>query len=521
MNFMNDGITNRFSVSETLFHDRALPEGPVTLAGYGALLDRYALDAPLPDKLSVISEKHRRYETDTWSVFTPRYAPEDTLSGHLIFALRHEPIDLAVLNALFATVAPPEIAAVVQAAPTGKHSRRLWFLYEWLTRTRLEIADSAVTNFVDVLDETIQYPGPAEVSKRHRVRNNLPGAPDFCPLVRRTEKLDRLIHSDLRQQAVQVLGQVHPDIIARAAAFLLLKDSRASYAIEGERPPHSRAERWGRAIAQSGQTPLTLAHCLRLQQIVIEDARFVEMGWRTQGGFVGVHDRQWGIPIPEHVSARWQDIVRLMEALITVNNRLAGGGYDPVLAAALVAFGFVFVHPFEDGNGRIHRYLIHHVLAASGYTPKGIVFPVSAVILDRIHAYRKVLEAYSQPRLKSIDWRPTPNGNVEVLNETIDLYRYFDATKQAEFLYECVQQTIEQTLPEEVQYLARHDALKTWIETHFDMPERKTELLIGFLRQGQGRLSKRARSQEFRALTDKEAASLEEAYADIFASASD
>ena len=100
-----------------------------------------------------------------------------------------------------------------------------------------------------------------------------------------------------------------------------------------------------------------------------------------------------------------------------------------------LAFGFVFVHPFEDGNGRIHRYLIHHVLAARGFNPPGVVFPVSATILDRIDEYRKVLESYSQRVLPLIKWKPTKDGNVEVLNDTADLYRYFDATPQAEFLY--------------------------------------------------------------------------------------
>ena len=31
-------------------------------------------------------------------------------------------------------------------------------------------------------------------------------------------------------------------------------------------------------------------------------------------------------------------------------------------------------------------------------------------------------------------WRPTPERNVEVLNQTADLYRYFDCTEEAEFL---------------------------------------------------------------------------------------
>ncbi len=30
---------------------------------------------------------------------------------------------------------------------------------------------------------------------------------------------------------------------------------------------------------------------------------------------------------------------------------------DPVVLAAVVSFAFVLVHPFDDGNGRLHRWL--------------------------------------------------------------------------------------------------------------------------------------------------------------------
>jgi hypothetical protein len=111
---------------------------------------------------------------------------------------------------------------------------------------------------------------------------------------------------------------------------------------------------------------------------------------------------------------------------------------------------------------------------------------------------------------------PTPDGNVEVLNETIDLYRYFDATKQAEFFYECVEETILKTLPEEVQYLECHDKMRSFIQERFDMPDKQMENLIGFLRQNSGKLSKRTLNREFEALTDEEVRLLENKYQEVF-----
>ncbi|HRE32270.1 MAG TPA: Fic family protein, partial [Candidatus Berkiella sp.] len=265
----------------------------------------------------------------------------------------------------------------------------------------------------------------------------LPGVRFFCPLIRRTALLENYIHSNLNMIAKSELKSIHPDLLIRAAAFLLLKDSKASYAIEGETPPQNRAERWGKAIGQAGLHPLSHDELLRLQEIVIADFRYTHPGYRIDGGFVGDHDRATQQPIPVHISARFQDVPQLMDGLIETDNLLKEAEYNPVLAAAAIAFGFVFIHPFEDGNGRIHRYLIHHVLAENGFTPESVAFPVSAVILDRLKEYRTVLEAYSSPRLKYIKWRPNEKNNVEVLNETIDLYRYFDATIQAEFLFSC------------------------------------------------------------------------------------
>src|SRR5207249_2510820 len=186
--------------------------------------------------------------------------------------------------------------------------------------------------------------------------------------------------------------------------------------------------------------------------------------------------------------------------IIEYADRAIGGGVDPVAAAAVIAFGFVYAHPFTDGNGRIHRWLVHHALATAGYNPPGVVFPVSAAILRRQADYRAVLESFSAPLLSFIDWRPTPDGNVEVLNDTANYYRYFDATAHSEFLYACVEQTVEHDLPDEVRFLEAFDRFAAGVKEVVEMSDRQIERLRGFLEQGEGRLSDRARDREFAAL---------------------
>ena len=192
-------------------------------------------------------------------------------------------------------------------------------------------------------------------------------------------------------------------------------------------------------------------------------------------------------------------------------------GLDPVLQAAAAAFGFVYVHPFQDGNGRVHRCLIHGVLAERKFTPPGMVFPVSSVMLDRIEDYRTTLQAHSGPLMRFIEWRPTHGHNVEVLNETADLYRYFDCTSAAEFLYACVARTIEHDLPREIDYLHRHDEAIRRIMNAVEMPDQVAENLVMFIRQNKGTLSKNRRNDGAKNLRDGEVALLEEIVRDAFA----
>jgi len=507
------------SVAVTSFQGRRLPE-PGHLAGYAALIEQHRLSVVLPPILAAIGDRHTKSSTDAWQILTPRHAPPNILSGHLTFALKWEGVQLGVLAALFQIIEDAEIEQIVAETPTGAYARRLWFLYEWLTGRTLALPDMGKVKAVPVVDPELQFAlAKGSTVTRQKVINNLPGTSAFCPLVRRTPKLDRYVAAQLPERASEISGHTHPDLLARAAAFMLLADSKASFAIEGEHPPAQRIARWGQAIAEAGHVHLSREELERLQRIVIGDARFVPLGLRTEGGFVGERDRSTGEPLPDHISAKADDLTALVEGMVAFDDRSSGGGSDPVIAAAVLAFGFVYIHPFVDGNGRLHRWLIHHVLARGGFNPPGVIFPISAAILRRLSLYREVLESYSRPLLKVIDWAARMDGNVEVRNDTANFYRFFDATAHAEFLFDRVAETVEEDLPREVQYLKTYDAFVSRIEVFFDMPKSTLDLLWRFLQQNNGKLSKRAREREFSKLTESETSAIQEVFAEVWATA--
>jgi hypothetical protein len=151
------------------------------------------------------------------------------------------------MKRLFQAAGAQAIESIVNATPTGTYARRIWFLYEWLLAEPLALPNAQKGTYARVVDIEQQWAVKGETSPRHRVWNNLPGTPAFCPLVFRTKAPGEFAEMDLAARAQAAVAAVPRDLLARTAAFLLLKDSKSSYAIEGERPAQDRIQRWGRA----------------------------------------------------------------------------------------------------------------------------------------------------------------------------------------------------------------------------------------------------------------------------------
>ncbi|MDR3708155.1 MAG: Fic family protein [Capsulimonadaceae bacterium] len=485
-----------------------------TPVGQMALHKALKTSLPLPAVHSFAVDGARRTvisEAHVEESYPRHYDTDGTLLGNLRFALKHEPLDLRIIHAALIAIGEPQLVAWLRDEPVGIFSRRAWFLYETLTGNVLGIESARSGNYVDALDPRKHFVGKSRNSSRHRVRDNLLGNRDFCPVVRRTQKIETMMKANIRAEAMALTSKYSADVLARSANFLITKETRSSFAIEGETPSSGREERFVAALEAVPSFKHDSKEAIVELQNQIVDPRYAANDWRDFQNFVGQTTRGFGEHV-HFVCPRPEDVPTLMEGWMALTQRLIESSLDPVLAAAVSAFGFVFVHPFEDGNGRIHRFMIHYMLAKGGFSPPGIVFPISASILRQMNLYDKALEAFSKGIMPAIDWKFTLESAIQVNNNTFDLYRFFDATPQVEYLYERVLDTVRVDFKEELEFLDAFDGALAAIGQVIDMPDRKAALLAKLCLQNGGRLSAKKRSL-FSEITDDEVRRIEVAIA--------
>jgi hypothetical protein len=485
-------------------------------AGYEALIERYQLDV-IPNWhssfVAVETQVHKiEKEVNTVKELYPeRYWPGESAGEQLEFALKYDGINLSILFSVFKTMDEEELLQYLHSKPTGKYARRLWYLYEFLTGKKLPIEDMKQGNYVDLLDKELYYTLDTGRSiKRQRIRDNQLGDKHFCPTVRRTEKLQKVEANELQEKCQKIIAQYPESLLKRALSYLYTKETKSSFEIEHLQPTSSRLERFMALLKEAEKEDFCSKEKLILLQNRIVDPRFADEDYRTSQNYVG-ETVAFGKEKIHFVTPKPEDLPELMEGLIATHERMSNGNVYAIVHAATLAYSFVFLHPFEDGNGRIHRFLIHNVLALEGFTPKGIMFPISAVMLKNPDLYDMSLESYSGKLMPLIEYTLDEEGHMNVSNETAHWYKYIDMTIQTEILYDFVQWTIERELTDELKFIVNYDRAKKAIQNVIDMPDRQIDLLIRFILQNHGKLSKTKKEKYFDFLSDEEISKIEKA----------
>ncbi|MGM8899749.1 Fic family protein, partial [Psychrobacter sp. 1Y4] len=197
--------------------------------------------------------------------------PLDTIIAHLQFHMRHEVLNLELLVRLFEQVGADDVQAWVNAEPTGSYARRMAFLYEWLMGQQLAVPSNLGGNYVDALDAKKQVTSsPAHVIKnaRWRINDNLAGTRHFCPQLVKTELFTQAAALDIATMVDKLNDEFGQDLLMRASVWMTLRESKASFTIEGEGKELKRIERFADVMARrtgKGDIPLDPESLAELQ----------------------------------------------------------------------------------------------------------------------------------------------------------------------------------------------------------------------------------------------------------------
>jgi Fic family protein len=224
------------------------------------------------------------------------------------------------------------------------------------------------------------------------------------------------------EAAIHELNANARPALAPLGRLLLRTESIASSKVEGMElgvRELARAEARVEAGGKAGPTALEILANIDAMELAIHEAAMVERF--TTGEILAIHRRLMETAPNAHVAGRIRAVQNwiggndfnpcgaefvppppeyveelLQDLCVAVNDDVL----PPLMQAALVHAQFETIHPFDDGNGRTGRALIHVVLRRRGVAP-AYVPPISVVLAKSRDRYIRGLNDYRAGRMEA------------------------------------------------------------------------------------------------------------------------
>lgn len=505
-----DVFLTHFCANNNVFVHNVLMKSQDLIGGMW-LVDRYGIELVMP--LSVQSHIGGRRTTQlvegvATETFVESMRPGANLRGHLTFHLKHEVLHLELLSRLFVRIDPAELVTWIDSEPGGQYARRVGFLFEWLTGRELDIHATIAGGYVAVIDErklVAASPDRSLLNRRWRVRDNLPGSPAFCPIIRKTSDAEQAMAVDVQELLHNLAQEFGEELLMRSAVWMSLRESKSSFAIEGEADQSDRIQRFADVLARhtgQGSWPLDQSTLAQLQsEILGRRTTLQQFGVRHSPVFVGEVVRYQ--EVVHYVAPPPEEMNIMLEGLTTFLERTQG--QSAVMRSAVAAFGFVYIHPLADGNGRVHRFLINDILRRDGAVKDPMILPVSSLITsdpaERL-AYDRILETISRPLMGVLaghyEFAPTQTSYPDGIRSNFisrgdemarPAWRYLDLTRHVIYLADVLERTVGEDMREESRYMRSHAQARAAIKEIVEMPDSQIDRIIRSAEVNQGQLS--------------------------------
>jgi Fic family protein len=337
--------------------------------------------------------------------------------------------------------------------------------------------------------------GESRRDARWRIDFNGLGDWAFCPVVYKSPSLVKLLDKGILDQVQAFAQQIGESMLERALSWAYLSETEGSFAIEGETPAHDKATLFA-ALLKRAHQPRALSedHLVELQNAVVTNPFDRAVQFRTEQNRL-----QRDVPGPAgvtYVPPPPELACELMEHLMHMANQRRGA-LDPLVLAAVVSFGFVFIHPFMDGNGRLSRFLIHHCLGQSGRLPPQFLLPVSVAMKKHEAQYLQALTSFSRParELCRVGWAGDEHYTYDWAPGADLWFRYMDLTTCVEFALTMAEAALHAHLRLEVDFLVLYDQVVRFINERYDVRSGDLTTLIVTIFQNGGVLSSNRRKR--------------------------
>lgn len=457
--------------------------------GYSKLktqLNLTAFDPLMPARLAPVTSITA---TQGALLIPAKVAPKDEFPlSHVLFALKHEGVNLQLLSQAIRKIPAEDMLAAITESPTGAYIRIACFLWEVFNKQELKGAPTVTGVAANLFDPKKYITGPSIRNAKWRVNFNGLGSLDYCVTVERTERINSLLESNILQRANEFLSELGATASDRAMSWAYLSETKSSFEIEHETPSATKAEAFVELLKKAHlTTQLDEEYLVGLQNTAITNPLDRAVNYRHQQNWLssplrGAAGVTYIPPPPEIVDD-------LMKGLVDFANA-APKQIDPLIAAAIVSFGFVFIHPFMDGNGRLSRFLFHHALCQSGALNNGLLLPVSIAMKRNEDEYLAALKSFSEPARKRWDVIWIDGDEYQMtFNSDESLYRYWNATACVEFGLEMAKQALEKDLREETELLAKYDRIYRAIDERYDIRGKDLNTLVLACMEHNGKIS--------------------------------
>lgn len=364
-----------------------------------------------------------------------------------------EAIDIRLLKIILTHLCLKQLKEWIQTNKTRALVRKVWFIYEYFVH-KIDEIDSIQQDldYVSILNSNIQITlNSDEISERHKVKNNMISFRDFFICIQRSQ-----LNNQLKQ-----LDNCDSFQSERINSYIFDKETKFSHLIEGEKAKNKFRLNFDRVKTFT----LQKEELVKLQNELV-DEQFKTSDWRKIQNYVGRTVQLKNYSFNEHhdfICPKPEDVPLLMEDLFKLNEKLEKSNFDFVMHATILSFLFVYIHPFNDGNGRISRFLINWLL----YKKKGNIYPISVVINNNIQRYYDVLNEFSATIQPYIQLKKNTDESIQVVGETINYYRHYNLTKHVNYMFGVLNESIQYCLCEK-NFLLNFDELKLKFPTFND-----------------------------------------------------